>query len=66
MTLRQFFEQHPWLNQSEVAAACEIDPGVFRGYVSGFRNPSVKTLQHIEDAIKSMLVDSQDFELTRE
>lgn len=66
MTLKQFFDKYSWLNQTEIAEACEIDPGNFRGYVSGVKVPSVKRLQHIEDTIKQMLLDAADFELTIE
>lgn len=66
MTLRDFFDKYNWINQSEVARVCEINESLFRQYVTGDKRPSLKRLCVIEDTIRQMLTDAQDFELTFE
>ncbi len=64
MTLRQFFDKHPWINQREVADACGINYNTFRGYVGGLKKVTADDLKIIQAAIKKMIRDVGEFKLT--
>lgn len=64
MTLREFFDTHPWINQSQIARLCKINDGLFRQYVTGIKRPSDERLKYIEREIKGIINETKDFKLT--
>ena len=54
MTLREFFNKYPELNQSGIAERANISPCMFRSYVCGSKNCSEKRLIEIKAAIRSL------------
>jgi hypothetical protein len=52
--LTSFFEQHPYLNISEIANKASISQTMMRQYTSGNKFPSEERVQAIENAIREI------------
>ncbi len=52
--LTSFFENHSYLNITEIAKRADINPGLMRQYTSGIKFPSEDRVKIIEKAIKEI------------
>lgn len=52
--LTSFFENHSYLNISDIAKRAGINPGLMRQYASGNKFPSEDRVMEIEDAIREI------------
>jgi hypothetical protein len=55
--LQAFFEEHSYLNISEVAKRCGLNTSLLRGYATGHKHPSAAQAKKIEDTIHRLAED---------